>query len=67
MICRLINTRMSAKRSNPASFNVVKEFRPPLMRNQKGTAKVAIDVIDAFGMNPAGFNNQVAPKPRRCG
>jgi hypothetical protein len=41
---------------------VVKEFRPPLMRGHRGSAKVAIDVADAFNMNPAGFNHNVVPE-----
>lgn len=44
---------------------VVKQFRPPLMRGQKGSAKVTIDAVDAFNMNPAGFNHQVAPETDR--
>lgn len=44
---------------------IVKEFRPPLMRGQAGTAKVAIDVTDAFNMNPAGCNHQVAPETEK--
>jgi hypothetical protein len=44
---------------------LVKDFRPPLMRRQSGTAKVALDVIDAFRMNPAGFNHRIAPETEK--
>ncbi len=44
---------------------VIKEFHPPLMRGQNGSAKVALDATDAFNMNPAGFNHQVAPETHK--
>jgi hypothetical protein len=40
-------------------LSVIKDFNPPLMRGQKGSAKITVDVIDAFHMNPAGFNHRI--------
>jgi hypothetical protein len=31
---------------------VVKDFRPPLMRGDRGVAKISLDAVDAYKMNP---------------
>jgi hypothetical protein len=43
-------------------LSVIKDFNPPLTRGQSGTAKIAVDVFNAFDMNPAGFNHRIAPE-----